>query len=119
MPEPELLIGIPKCSRKCSGCSECLHHWFELTLDPDRVDEDDPEKARADEIIADWLRWTAEDPRGAPVCPIVWVCKHCDFWMRYIEDCDVCDGPADLNGYCLSHKDHHSFFDEADEAEEL
>jgi hypothetical protein len=107
------ITGIPKCSRKCSDCSESLHHWFELTLDPDRVDEGDPEKARADEIIADWLRWTAEDPRGAPVCPIVWVCQHCDFWMRYIQDCDVCDGPADAASYCLSHKEHHGFFDEA------
>jgi hypothetical protein len=109
---------IPQCPRRCSDCAESKHHWMELFIDPEWDPDCEPQHAKAAEIIADWQAWVKSDPDGSPLTPIVWGCKHCEFWMRYLASCDVCDGPADDQLRCLSWREHHGEILEAEAEEE-
>lgn len=90
---------IQACPRKCTDCRDIPHHWMEESYDPDDPDkENDPLRPA---IIWDWVKWCRDNPAQAPCAPIVWRCKHCDFWMRSLGECQICEGPVDEVGCCV------------------
>jgi hypothetical protein len=82
--------GPERCPRPCVECSDGSHHFSDAMIDFASEDDEDEALSSAQSPAA---RAEMLHPAEIAGCDVWRVCKHCDAWQEYTDDCP--DGGED------------------------